>query len=231
MKTRLIGAILAVLLTLGGTVLLTGYVRDADLRAANGATLVPVYVVQSTIPEGTPATELAAFIGEDRLPASMAVADRVVTLTDLEGLVAATTLLPGEQLLRARWVDPAEQAAGLTTLPPGMQAISLALPVERVAGGLIEPGDTVGIVITGLVPTTPDAPETPVSQQVFQQVLVLGVQNDETQATVLVTLAQTTPDIERLVWGQQFGTVWLTLESTTADETAASLVDADAVFR
>ena len=231
MKTRLIGVILAVLLTLGGTVLLTGHVRDADLRAANGATLVPVYVVQSTIPEGTPATELADFIGEDRLPASMAVADRVVTLADLEGLVASTTLLPGEQLLRARWVDPAEQVAGLTTLPPGMQAISLALPVERVAGGLIEPGDTVGIVITGLVPTTPDAPETPVSQQVFQRVLVLGVQNDETQATVLVTLAQTTPDVERLVWGQQFGTVWLTLESTTADETAASLVDADAVFR
>ncbi len=93
------------------------------------------------------------------------------------------------------------------------------------------PGDTVGVVITGLLQSSPDAPETPVSQQVFQRVLVLAVQNDETVPGVLVTLAQTTPDVERLVWGQQFGTVWLSRESTTPDDTTSSLVDAAAVFR
>jgi Flp pilus assembly protein CpaB len=231
MKTRLIGAILAVLLTIGGTVLLSGYVRGADLRAARGAELVHAYIVHTTIPEGTVAAEVSNYVSEDQIPAGVAVADRVASLAELTGLVAGTTLLPGEQLLTARWVDPAQHTPGLIALPQGMQAISLALPVERVAGGLIVAGDTVGVVIAGLRQLSPDAAETPVSQQVFQGVLVLGVTDDSDGATVLVTLAQTTSDIERLVWGQQFGTVWLTRESSTADDTLSSLVDAAAVFR
>jgi Flp pilus assembly protein CpaB len=265
MKTRLIGATLAVLLTIGGTLMLTGYVRGADERAANGAALVSVYVVRSEIPEGTAAADLAEYIGEDQVPASAAVAARVTSLTQLEGLVAGTTLLPGEQLLSARWVDPAVQAPGVLSPPDGMQAISIALPMERVVGGLIAPGDTVGIVIAGQRQLVPGAPEVPVSQQVFHGVLVLAVDGGAASAagtagtagaagtvgtlnagatgttqavasvvpdgTVLVTLALTSPDIERLVWGQQFGTVWLTRDSTTENNAASSPVDAAAVFR
>ncbi len=112
MKTRLIGAILAVLLTVGGTVLLTGYVQGAEARAANGAALVPVYVVQSEIPQGTPAGELPAFISENRVPARLAAAGRVTNLAQVAGLVASTTLLPGGAASQRALGRPGSTIAG-----------------------------------------------------------------------------------------------------------------------
>ena len=52
----------------------------------------------------------------------------------------------------------------------------------------------------------------------------------EPVSSVMVTLARTTPDIEKLVWGQEFGSVWLTLETAKAEETGSRIVDGNAVF-
>ena len=47
MRIRIIGAVIAVVLAAIGAVSLVLYVRDADVRAANGAQLVSVYVVKA----------------------------------------------------------------------------------------------------------------------------------------------------------------------------------------
>ena len=53
MKTRIIGAIVALILAVVGAFVLVNYVRGADARAADGAELADVYIVQEAIPKGT----------------------------------------------------------------------------------------------------------------------------------------------------------------------------------
>lgn len=239
MKTRLIGAILAVILALAGTVVLTGYVRSADARAANGAAFVPVYLVTEQVPAGTTAAAITDFIEVKQIPAIAVVPGYITKLSAIKDQVTDVVLQPGEQLIAARWVDPnALNIRGDAELPDGMQAVTLSLPVEQIVGGTVEPGDTVGIVIA-----SGDGPTTGVAQQKFHKVLVTAVQNGSTTPPpegsdtpseptelVLVTLARTTPDIEMLVWGQKFGTVWLTIEPVEADETGSRVVTGAVVF-
>ena len=242
MKTRLIGAILAIVLAVVGTVVLTGYVNSADARAADGAEFVSVYLVSDEIPAGTEASAITKLITAKQIPAVAAVPGRVTKLSDLKGLVADTALMPGEQLLEARWVTPAKRAAGGdVALPEGMQSISIALPVERVVGGTIKPGDTVGVVISAEL-ENPD-PQRRITRQVFHKVLVTEVREGtstppadgaeaaaEASDTVMVTLARPTADIQKLVWGKEFGTVWLTIEPKTADETGSAAIGERTVF-
>ncbi len=245
MKTRLIGAIVAIVLALVGTVVLTGYVRGADARAADGAAFVPVFVVTEEIPEGTAAEAISDFITVKQLPAMSAVPGRVTKLSALAGMVTDAELMPGEQLIKSRWVDPAELAArGQVDLPDGMQALTIALPVERVVGGTVKAGDTVGIVVAATVKIGQAAEDVSMSKQVFHKVLVTAVhegtqtspaKDDEAQSEpvgeIMVTLARTTPDIEKIVWGQEFGSVWLTIEPKEATETGSTVVDAGDVFK
>jgi pilus assembly protein CpaB len=90
----------------------------------------------------------------------------------------------------------------------------------------------------------PDDKEVPFTEQIFHKVLVLAVQKgtsappeDEaattegaTYDTIMVTLARPTDDIQKIVWGQEFGSIWLTIEPEEADESGSRPVDAGQVF-
>lgn len=244
MKTRLIGAILAVVLAVVGTVVLTGYVRGADARAAAGAELVRVYVVTKPIPEGTKAEKAAEMIGVKEIPQLAAVQGGVTDLADLAGTVSNVALVPGEQLLSDRWVDPADRdGKKAVALPEGMQEVSIALPVDHVVGGTIKAGDTVGVVVSATVKMPPDDKEIPFTEQILHKVLVLAVQKGkstppadaastakETYDTIMVTLARPTDDVQKIVWGQEFGSIWLTIEPEEADENGSRPIDAGQVF-
>lgn len=242
MKTRLIGAILAIVLALSGTVVLTGYVKGADARAAAGAELVPVYLITTEIPAGTAAEQVQKYLSEKKIQASAVVPGRVTKLSALAGKVADVDLKRGEQLIASRWVDPATRAAaGNVPLPTGMQAVTVALRVEQVVGGAVKPGDTVGVVIS--TDKAPASSDNPFTTQSLHKVLVTGVQEGETVAsaesadapaepasTIMVTLALTTPNVEKVVWGQEWGSVWLTLEPKDADEGGSRTVNGKVVF-
>ena len=246
MKTRLIGAIVAIVLALAGTVVLTGYVGGADARAAQGAEIISVYVVSQMVPQGTPAADIRSLIEEKRIPAIAAVPGRVTKLSTLAGTVTSAVLEPGEQLITSRFIGADELAArGDVALPVNMQAITVALPVEQVVGGAIKAGDTVGVVIASTTKIAGSADEVSIAKQVFHKVLVTAVQQGATTtvdsgdgaapaapaSVVMVTLARTTPDVEKLVWGQKFGTVWITIEPSSASEDGSTGVDASQVFQ
>ncbi|RXZ50251.1 Flp pilus assembly protein CpaB [Agromyces binzhouensis] len=247
MKTRIIGALVALVLAIVGTVVLVGYVRGADQRAAEGAEFVDVYVVDESIPEGTPAAQLEEFISLTELPAISVAEDRVTDLADLEGLVAAAELLPGDQLREDRFVDPAVLAAqGEVPVPEGMQEVSVALEVQRVVGGAIQPGSRIGIVVTNKIqPGQPNAEGTvttsPATRFIDNQVLVTRVKagstftpadGEETTNAVqniMVTLAMTTPQIEKLVWAREMqeddlAGVWLTLQNEDTSTDGSQLI-------
>ncbi|WP_210480635.1 Flp pilus assembly protein CpaB [Naasia sp. SYSU D00948] len=239
MKTRIIGAIVAVVLAAVGTVVLLVYVGAADVRAARGAALVNAYVVKEEVPAKTAASEIGKYLAVSKLPASAVVEDSVRSLEDLEGMVTTVELEVGEQLITSRFANPAELAATAgASLPEGTQAVTVALEVERAVGGAIKAGDTVGVVVSADSPYVPPAN----TRQTMHKVLVLDVKpgsslaitdgaGEEMVDMVMVTLALRTPDVEVVVWGQEFGGVWLTLEPQTADETGGRTVNGEVVYQ
>ncbi|HEY9324282.1 MAG TPA: SAF domain-containing protein [Agromyces sp.] len=248
MKTRIIGAIVALVLAIVGAFALITYVRGADARAASGAESTDVYIVAETIPEGTPGESVAELVKLDSVPARNLADGAVTDLAELDGLVAAADVLPGEQLLLARFVDPLELAAGGdVTVPEGMQQVSFALPVQRMVGGTVQAGSTVGVTVTA--PGVDGAPGG--TRFEFDRVLVTkvsigatatsgeegeGVQ--QTGNTLMFTVALATHDVERLVWSlerfeknsAEYG-VWLTLQNEATDTSGSALTNESTVRR
>lgn len=246
MKTRIIGAILALILAVAGAFVLITYVRGADARAAEGAELSEVYVATEMIPEGTAGEAIGDFVKVDTMPTRNLVEGYVSDLADLEGLIAATDILPGEQLLIARFADPEDlAAAGDVPIPQGMQLVSFTLPADRVVGGQVRAGDRIGLVGT----VEPDEPgeeadvTNPVSHFAFHGVLVTKVQgvvsaDPETGESldqgsgdnIMVTIALSAPDVERWVWfaegeSANYAQMWLTLENEQTDNSGTRPVD------
>ena len=246
---RIIGAIIALLLAAGGAAALFFYVQGADRRAADGAEFEKVYVVAEAVPQGTVGEEIADFLEVDELPAIAIQPDIVTDLAKLEGLVTNTELLPGEQLLQARFSRPQDLAAdGEVALPEGMQEITLALPVERVVGGAVVPGSTVGVVYSSNTVDISANTLTAQTQFIYHKMLVTRVtagrtlmqsesdKEDTEVSAFLVTLAATTPQVEKLAYGAEQqedgnGGIWLTLEPENADESGSSVRDGGNIFQ
>lgn len=251
MKTRVIGAILALILAGIGAFLLIAYVRGADARAASGAEMVDVFVVQEEIPQGTPGESVSEFVKSDTIPQRNLADGAVTDLDELAGLVTDAAILPGEQLLEARFIDPLELAArGDVPVPEGMQLVSFTLPADRVVGGEISAGNRIGMVGTINRPELEGETDAgAVTQFAFNGVLVTRVQGitlpdpestDEAvdqnpTAGIMLTIALGTHDIERWVWftegeDQAYASMWLTLQSESTDTSGSSSVDMSNVF-
>ncbi|GHF13619.1 RcpC/CpaB family pilus assembly protein [Pseudolysinimonas yzui] len=243
MRIRIIGAILALVLAVVGTVVVVLYVRDADVRAANGAELVSVYVVHTTVPQGTPGEEISDYVSVERYARDAIQPDHITALRDVAGEVTTVTLLPGDQLVEGRFADPADLAAqGNVVIPEGMQEVTVALPVEQVVGGAVRGGSTVGVVITVLGEESGAT-----TGFALHKVLVTRTQAGDNYvpdasaqdaapvATIMVTLALTATDVQRVVWAAEMqqndrAGIWLTLEPDEADQTIPGLVTGDDFF-
>ena len=283
MKKRIIGFIAALVLAMVGTTLLVAYVKGAEDRALAGETIVEVYVAQSRIDQGTPGEDIEDMVLLERIPTKVQVDGAVAALEDIEGLVAAVDLLPGEQLTLARFVvrTSVSRYARTEDAPPGYLEMTMSLSPERFVGGSVTPGDTVAIVASfepfdisqatlpeglDLTITTEQLDQlletffendaltgdkTPsVSHILEHKALVTNVQEEElptstlgddgevvtTGASIaptgnlLVTVALDAPAIERLVFANEFGSIWIAAEPSNASEDGTMLVDRGNVF-
>jgi pilus assembly protein CpaB len=220
---RLNGIVVAVVLALVGTLLLVGYVNSAEARATKGEKMVPVLVVRSGVRAGTDAEDVKQAVAVERVPAKVKASDAVVDLDeldDLDGKVTAVALVPGEQLLSARFVEPAVQRQG--DIPAGLHQVTLSLDPERALGGHLGPGYRVGVVAS--YDETGDAESARPTTLLLDEVLVTGVQavdppdvenDDEEQigtapdGALLVTLAVDRTQLEQVVDAAEHGSVWL----------------------
>ncbi len=255
MRTRLLGGVAALIVAIIGTVLLLTYVNGADRRALANVETEDVYVVQKTIPTGTPAVGVSDYVSKKPIPKSAIPADPITDLSAIQGKVASTALQPGEELLASRFVDPsALESPGRAAVPAGMQEVTLRLPVERVVGGSVTAGDTVGIVIS--FPKEDGLPAQ--TQMTFNKVLVTAVQlpsgalaqsstptpqasqggslsgggsNAQASGDYLVTVARPAPEVERLVYAQLNGTIYLSKEPASATDANSAPIDRTKVLR
>jgi pilus assembly protein CpaB len=242
MKVRLLAGLAALILAIAGTAVLVGYVQGADARARQGAAMAEVFVVSTDVPAGTPGEQLRDHLARKQVPATDVTPGGVTDLAALAGRVAATELLPGEQLLDARFVDPQSlETPGTVAAPDGMHEVTVQLGPDRVVGGQLTAGDTVGVFVSFEEGTAGGGPET---HLLFHKVLITAIQGapvstDETTAsdappvpdgTMLVTFAQSPADAEKTVFAAQFGTIWLSKESADADEGGTRVVTQNGFF-
>ncbi len=260
MKARLLGGIAALVVAIIGTVLLFNYVQGADRRALANTETEDVLVVKQEVAAGTPASQLGQYLITKTVPRT-AVAEGVVDdLNSLGSKVTSVALEPGEQLLASRMVDAnAFLGPARVEVPEGLQEITVRLSIDRVVGGKIQAGDTVGVFIS-LGDASGAAGEGGSGTQLtFHKVLVTAVQfssgqaaqtqGEATQASsqgalnadsqdkqtssdsYLITFARNAVDAEKLVYAAEFGKIYLSKEPANATEGTNGVVNQTKVFR
>jgi pilus assembly protein CpaB len=232
MRIRIIAVVAALVLAAVGAVALVVAVRGASQVRADGSRTVSVLVVTSEVPAGTSAATLAGAVESKKMPAAFAATGAVTSLSSLGGKVASTTLEPGEQVLASRFVTPTQLSAqgGSAAVPKGMQEVSVAVDVQRVAGGLVGVGSRVGVYASFDGGATGSSTSllldhvlvTSLTSAAVQSTTTLGGTSSKpsTTGTVLVTLAVSADDAKKLVYAAEFGKIWFSAEN--ADSTSSA---------
>lgn len=237
-----------------GTVLLVSYVQNADKRALADTETETVYVVEKAIAAGTGVDKMADAVVKKEVPKLAIAAAAVTDLSDVDQKVTAVALMPGEQLLSTRLVDAdAYLGPSRVQVPAGMQELTLKLPIERVVGGKITAGDTVGVFLS----VEDSSAKSGGTQLTFHKVLVTAAQfsngsaaksqdapveeeksagalakkTDSSDGTYLITLARNSADAERIVFATEFGSVYLSKEPANAVEATSGVVNHGRLFR
>lgn len=247
MRKRLVAGAAALVLAVLGTVVLLSYVRGADARALAGTQTTNIVLVTRQVPAGTPADQLPAYTAVKPVPVNVVTQGTVTDLTSLTGRVAAVALEPGEQLLDSRFITP-DQLKSRTgvPVPTGMITTTVLLEPQRALGGKVAAGDTVGVSIS-------QKGATPLTNLQMRSALVTDVQgalaaNSASSApqggvspaatastlpttSLLVTLALAPKDAERLVWGAEHGTLWLSAEPVGTPNGGTQILDGQKVYQ
>jgi pilus assembly protein CpaB len=264
MKKRLIGMAISVALAGAGTFALLSYVKSADERALAGEETVEVLVVESPVAKGTPASEVARAVTTQMVPVKVRAEGSLTSLATMAGSVTAVALVPGEQVVATRFVDPVELATETAVIiPDGLLEVTIALDPQRAVGGQPLPGDLVAVVAsfndvatetdsaTTSVPgaPAPEAASTAATHILLHKVLVANVQsNDQAPSAqpadittvsyaaapggeLLITLALSAPDVERLVFAAEHGRIWLARESADSPEGGTQIQTKDVIYR
>lgn len=237
MKSRLFGGLLAVVLAVVGALLTYAYAQGADARAMSDLEPVQVLVVTKEVPASTPVEDLPEFLAVESRPIAAVPEGALKDLDRSGGLVTATSLLQGEVLLPERLVAPESlEVPGTVPVPEGLQEITFTLEPQRVVGGRLTAGDTVGVFTSFESKNDTDAA---ITQRVFHKSLVTSILRAADQPTedgvaptsgLMVTLAVADVDAARIIYSAEFGRLWLTKEAEAAVEAPPTPVTRENVY-
>ena len=217
-RQKLIGIIASVVLAGVGTALLVAFVNGAEDRALKDEKAVGVLVVTATIPKGTKAEDIGTRVRMEQVPARVLAKDAVVNIGALSGKVTVVDLHSGEQLVPTRFGAPGE----ISGVPAGMLQVTVALDAVRALGGQLREGDSVGVTVSF------EDPES--THMILHKVKVTDVrtnggdpvtakvQGPSPASPVFVTLALDAPAVEKVVFGAEHGSLWLSWEPKEANE-------------
>jgi pilus assembly protein CpaB len=229
MTRRIIAAVAALLLAVLGAVVIVSYVSGADARARANEELVDVLVVGDEVAAGTSVDDLRGSVSVQQVPERLVAPGAVADLEALAGRVATSALLPGDQVVAARFADPTTLApAGSVLAPDGMVEISVSLDGQRAVGGVLEAGDKVGVQLTN--EESADGGITAYSVfKVFNDVLVTRVvapaDAGDPSALYTVTLALSPQDAAVVILGTTSEAIWLSLEEASPVAAGTTTVD------
>ncbi|KAA1379670.1 Flp pilus assembly protein CpaB [Aeromicrobium fastidiosum] len=206
MKKQFIIIGMAALLAVLGIAALIAYANDADDRAFEGTEMVDVVRATTEVPARTTAADLVGKTETVKVPRAALVPGALSSLDDAQGLVTSVALVPGDQLSTAKLSEPDDVKAG-TTVPKGMQELTIPVDGARLVGGAVKSGDRVGVIANFSGQTA-----NPINGLLVLKVDSGAVGSDGAAGT-LITVAVNTLDAEKLVNTIEFGTIWLTLQN------------------
>lgn len=225
-RRRVLAIIAAVLLTLFGTVVLIAYVSSAERRAQRGAELVGILVAAEEIPAGTSGASLAGSRSVTRreVPLASRAEDAVTDLAELGDQVTLERILAGEPIVARHFGDADASGRAGAQVEEGLEVVTIALEPQRALGGRLSQGDLVGVIVSLESETSSsdadiDEPESGDSDATTAMVLagvpvvdVTGADPETGEAAnmLMVTLQVDEPDAERIIFGAEFGRLWLT---------------------
>ncbi len=145
-------------------------------------------------------------------------------LEDYTQAVARADIYEGEPIMRPKVVQTGDRGRMAALLRPGMRAISTRITAGSAAGGFIQPGDRVDVVLTTQLPRSmrknvANTQNNFVSNTIFENVPVLAIgqtsnQGPESEAFVIgsTALLEMSPsDAEVLIEAQSRGDISLIL--------------------
>jgi pilus assembly protein CpaB len=216
-----------------GTLILVSFVRNAEDRELEGEELVEVLVLTEDVPAGTPSENLTASIEVEKVPLKVVSEGAVSSLDQLAGLVSSVDLLDNEQLTSLRFVTPERFAPvrGSVEVPDGLVEAAISVGSTQTVGAVLQPGDKVTIASTfdGVAAVPGNEPGGQTAGILMQDVLVTNVQGDPLaepdpnadvgarapapNSGLIVTVAVTANEFERLTFVSAFGAFHLALQT------------------
>ncbi|MBW3605503.1 MAG: Flp pilus assembly protein CpaB [Actinobacteria bacterium] len=244
-RRRVLIILTAVVLALFGMFVIVAFVGSAERRALQGTELVPVLVATTEIDANTPASELGDLVTTEDMPARLRQEDAVRDISSLEDQVATSPIRAGEQIVQRQFGAAEDMQGGPAgDIEEGKEIVSVALEPQRAVGGRLSNGDLVSVIVslgeaevqdeddptqttstggtTGVVLT--NVPVTAVSGG------VTGESGGEAAAAVMVSLEVDGSDAERIVFGMEHGTVWLTLNGENVGRPDVQTRSADNIY-
>jgi Flp pilus assembly protein CpaB len=159
-RRRLAAASVAAMVAVAAVWVVAGGGRNAapegGLTPGSGGSVVSVVRVTSEIPRGTPAEQ--AFADGSLEVVEVSADDPVVVgavgPNELVGTVATRSVPPVEVLTPGAFATPDGQRAALAGRLPtsGHTALAITLDATRAAGGWLQPGDRVNLLVPGVCP-------------------------------------------------------------------------------
>lgn len=246
MNRKLTGIVAAVALAAIGTAGLVVYVQSIEARALAGEQAVEVLVAAQAIPRGTSASDVAQMVRTEQVPAKVRANGALTDLDGVEGRVTSVAFLEGEQLTTARFIDPLQ--VGEVDVPGDLQQVTVQLSLDRAIGGRVAAGDTVGVVASfSDMAEGEDGGGGATSHMILHKVLVTRVASGDGVApdpedeggngptapggTLLITLALEAPDVERVVFAAEHGSLWLSADPDDASESGTSIKTKESIYR
>lgn len=249
MTRRILLIVGAVVLALIGTAAVYDYVKNADNRAIAGKQTVSVLIATKRIPAGTSAADVRnkGYVRSDHLPVDATPQDSVASIeTTWDSQVATADVQPGQVILRAMFGTATPTTSGLT-IPGNKVAVTVKLTADADTAGFVQPGSEIAVFNTFILvdghPTAKSASgggpnDDWATKLLLPRVSVLAVSQaaptstktsnvDSTTGTtsLLVTVAVSQVDAERLILVAQTGMPYAALLSSNSATAPSSGVD------
>jgi len=191
---------------------------------------VDILVASMDIPRGTRLTP--DYLKWKRWPAEALEANQIdiqnqpQALEEYASAITRAAIYAGEPIMRQKVVQPGDRGLMAALLGPGMRAISTRITADTAAGGFIQPGDRVDVVLTTLLPKVTQSgagaasvQNNYISNTIFENVPVLAIgqtsnQNPDGTAYVIgstALLEMSLADAEVLTEAQSRGDISLVL--------------------
>ncbi len=245
MNRRILLVILAVGLALGGTLAVYAYAHNADQRAIDNTRAAKVLIVDKEVPAGTSWADAVkgGFFSNERVPVNSAPTTAVADTNAAIPLdeVATATIASGQIVVRQMFGSHTP-TTGVLPIPKGLIAISVSAPKNADVAGFVQAGSEVAVFHTFKLKSPQLAKsgatagdDLMATKLLLARVEVLAVSQDapsdlnggktdngnNSTDNVLVTMAMSQKDAERLILAQNTGDLYVGLLSQS------SVTDAD----